>query len=52
MKKKLIWAIIFIVIGFLIFVGVHQYIGAALVLVGICFADLYSDEKKNVKNKN
>ena len=52
MKKKLFWAIITLVFGFMFFVGIHQYIGAAIVFVGLVLLDAYLDEKKQLKNVN
>ncbi len=50
MKHKLLWAVIAFVMGFLIFLGGYQYFGAAIIFIGLVLADLYSDERKALKN--
>lgn len=49
LRHKLFWSIIFILLGLLVFIGVHQYIGAAIVGVGLILVEMYSDERKAIK---
>ncbi len=56
MKKHilLVIAIITFVFGLIIFnlgISGSQYLGAIIVFVGICMADLYLDERKNDKKE-
>ena len=52
MKKKLIWGIVSLCIGFLVFLSGSQYVGAGVVFIGIILLDLYADEKKDLKGKS
>jgi hypothetical protein len=52
MKKKLIWGIILLCFGFLVFLSGSQYVGAGFVFVGLILLDLYSEEKKELKKKS
>ena len=56
MKTKLIVSIICFVVGLIVFLGIHQYLGGAIIAIGIFMADLYADERKllnkNIKKKH
>ncbi len=51
MKKKLIWGIVLLCFGFLVFLSGSQYVGAGFVSFGLILLDLYADEKKELKKK-
>ena len=50
-KTKLFVAIVSIILGLLFYLGGSQYIGAALITIGIFSADLYAEEKKKTRKR-